>query len=105
MHQQALQAADADEARGRQHYKEAKARDGELVELSFWKQQHLERFLALERENEGLKAKLRGVEQDAFAGGWPSSSAADHRNHRTKRKDLHDRQLLLSCRSTAGLAI
>lgn len=63
LHQQQLQAADASDQQARNHYKDAKARDGELAELLFWKQRNLERFMALERENEALKDRLRAVDE------------------------------------------
>ncbi|KAK9807113.1 hypothetical protein WJX73_006595 [Symbiochloris irregularis] len=64
LHKQALQAAEAADAAAREHYKQAKARDAELAELSFWKQRHTERFRELETANEELKARLLAAEDE-----------------------------------------
>lgn len=59
LHQQQLQAADRSEQTSREQYKEYRARDSELAGLRFWKQNILQQFLALEQDNDSLKARLQ----------------------------------------------
>ena len=47
-----------------------------MAGLSFWKSSTLQRFLELERENEGLKQRLQGLLQQAEPAGTHSVHAS-----------------------------
>jgi hypothetical protein len=50
--------AEATSARERENYQQVKRLEDSIAELQYMKQKTMERYLSLERENEGLKEKL-----------------------------------------------
>eukprot|EP00884_Botryococcus_braunii_P001453 jgi/Botrbrau1/11308/Bobra.0038s0069.1 len=58
LHLQLMSQAEQHAASQRENYHQTKRLEDQLAELSFIKQKTIERYLALEQENEGLKEKL-----------------------------------------------
>ncbi|KAK9837964.1 hypothetical protein WJX74_008759 [Apatococcus lobatus] len=59
LHQQLIQEAEQQDKLARTQYQSTKRLEAEIAELSFWKQQTLDRLSGMERENQGLKRQLQ----------------------------------------------
>lgn len=59
LHQQLIQEAEEQDKHARSHYQSTKRLEAEIAELSFWKQQMLDRLSSLEKENQGLKRQMQ----------------------------------------------
>jgi hypothetical protein len=75
LHLQLMSHAEQYGATLRQNYHQSKRLEDQLAELSFVKQKTLERYLAREKENDGLKEKLASVAKLLPAGTFVTRGA------------------------------
>lgn len=75
LHSDVLRESDARQAQDRASYQRSKHLEGQVAELQLVRQQAAENLAAVEREREGLKAKVQdllAIGQHVPPGGWTS---------------------------------